>query len=199
MNKKNLAVSTSLCIVILTTFIGHAQKSSSLVYPQVGKQCPDFEFTDVRHFEKKEVRLSDFRGKWLVLDFWHRYCYYCLQSQPHIDSLQRKFGERVQFLLVGYSGSKYRDRSDYKEIVSLYERNRIAYNLVLPIAYDSVVSEKFDIGPTPYIVVIDPQGLVRAITYKISEQNIVDLLSDKNVDVPRAYRRAEAKEKNKKD
>lgn len=58
--------------------------------------APDFTVTDS---EGKEVKLSDFRGKPVVLNFWATWCYYCKQGMPDFDDAAKKHPE-VQFMLV---------------------------------------------------------------------------------------------------
>lgn len=48
----------------------------------------------------KVLRLSDFKGKLLILDFWHTGCASCIASFPHMEKLQKMFGERIEILLV---------------------------------------------------------------------------------------------------
>ncbi len=183
-----------LLTISLTAGINTTGQQANNPYPEVGKKCPDFLLTDIRYYKAKQAGLEDFRGKWLVLDFWNRYCFMCLQSQPHIDSLQKEFKNDVQFMLVGYTGSQYRNSPDLKEIQEIYEKNRKKNNLELAIAYDSVVFHQFDIKPTPHIVIIDPEGIVRGITYKVSRTNLQALINKQKVDLPRAHRFSEFKE-----
>lgn len=160
-------------------------------FPVIGKPCPNFLFTDVQYHSKKQVSLKDFEGKWLVLDFWNRYCGTCLDKMPLMDSMQKAFSANVSFLLIGYTGSQYVKRSDDKAIRKLYEMNRKRLKLNLSIAYDSLIFHQFKILACPYIIVIDPQGIVKAISYKLSENDLIDLIAGKPVDLPKVYRKDE--------
>ena len=158
---------------------GRAFSQAPNAYPEVGKPCPDFHFKDVEHYSKKSISLKDFKGRWLLLDFWNRYCSVCLNRMPGTDSLGARFSKQVTFLLVGYTGSRYTHRSDNKPIHELYGKLRERLHIDLPIAYDSVLFHRFDIGACPYMVIVDPKGIVRGITTQLTEQNIKDLLSNK--------------------
>jgi len=158
-------------------------------YPKIGKPCPDFHFKDVEHYSKKSISLKDFKGQWLMLDFWNRYCSVCLGRMPGTDSLHKKFSKRVSFILVGYTGSRYTHRSDDKPIHELYGKLRERLHIDLPIAYDSLLFHRFDIGACPYIVIIDPKGIVRGITTQLTKQNIKDLLSNKIPELDKAVNR----------
>lgn len=133
-------------------------------YPQIGKPCPGFVFSDVQYYQKSKVSLADFKNQWLILDFWNRYCGVCLGKFQATDSLQKKFSNQVRIMLVGYTGSQYTHHSDDKPIRELYEKLRVRLHIDLSIAYDSVLFHQFEIGACPYIVIVDPSGVVRSIT-----------------------------------
>jgi thiol-disulfide isomerase/thioredoxin len=42
----------------------------------------------------QRVKLSDYLGKVVVLDFWATFCAPCRDEAPHLDALQKRFGER---------------------------------------------------------------------------------------------------------
>lgn len=58
--------------------------------------APDFTVLDE---EGNEVKLSDFRGKPVVLNFWATWCYYCKVEMPDFDKAYEKYPD-VQFLMV---------------------------------------------------------------------------------------------------
>ncbi len=57
---------------------------------------PDFTVTDR---EGNEVRLSDFAGSPVVLNFWATWCYYCVEEMPDFDKASALYPE-VKFLMV---------------------------------------------------------------------------------------------------
>ncbi len=76
-----------------------------------------------------------------------------------INEIQNRYGDKLQYFLVGLN-----DAENGKDIEKMYERLRKKYNLVLPVAYDSVLVSKWDIHSMPYILIVDPEGIVRQIT-----------------------------------
>jgi thiol-disulfide isomerase/thioredoxin len=180
-----------ILITLLFFFKTALSQNQKADYPEIGKPCPDFFLNDVLHYHKSEVSLADFQNQWLVLDFWNRYCGVCLGKFQAIDSLQKQFVKQINFMLVGYTGSQYTHRSDNKPIRELYEKLRFRLNLDLPIAFDSVLFHHFNIGACPYIVIIDPAGIIRGITTSLDEQDIKDILSNKSSFLRNTHKRRE--------
>lgn len=174
---------TGLILFHLAAASGQAIKPE---YPKIGVACPDFTLNDVSFFSKNHVRLSDFAGKWLILDFWNEYCSGCIASFPKTNLLQQQFSANVQFLLVGYTGSKYnKQRNSNETIRKLYEKCRRIEHLKLPIAYDSLLFDQYKITGCPFIIVVDPHGKVKGITYTLTPDNIQDLIAGREPGLPK--------------
>lgn len=145
--------------------------------PEIGKPMPDFTLTRVTHFPKSQVSLKDFRGKWLMLDFWFTGCTNAIRSLPAMNNLQLKFEDRMQVMMVGVNSHRYKD------IESVYDVLREKYDLQLASAYDSVLHVEWDIWSMPYIIIIDPEGIVRHITTgrDMDEEKVERLLNSRPV------------------
>lgn len=153
--------------------------------PEVGKRCPDFFLSEVVHFEKQSVCLDDFKGKWLILDCWNKWCISCIKSMPKMDSLQKEYSKSVQFFLVGYTGSQYSGKPDNDGIRTLYEGIMQRTGLQLPIAYDSILFRRFDIGACPFIIIVNPEGILSGLTYEINKAEINELLAGRKPNLTR--------------
>ncbi len=127
--------------------------------PVAGQPCPDFTLEEITHYGKTRASLKDFRGSWLILDFWSTGCSSCVASFPKINRLQKAFEGRVQFVLVGKS-----DEDRNKNIRKLYERFREKQQLQLVAAYNGPLFERWEIDSVPRVVIVDPQGGVYAVT-----------------------------------
>ena len=64
---------------------------------QVGAMAPDFTMQDVAG---KDVKLSDFRGKVVVLDFWATWCGPCKASMPHTDEVADHYADQGVVVLA---------------------------------------------------------------------------------------------------
>lgn len=174
----------------ISSFAKNSAHNNAPDYPVVGRRCPYFILNDVEYYSPgTHVALLNFKGKWLVLDCWNRYCVVCTRSMPKTDSLARQFSEKVQFLLIGYTGTKYSRRGpDELEIKKLYVKLRKEHNLSLPIAYDSLLFDRFDISSCPFMIIVDPEGIVRGITSKLNADDLQAIIAGKRPVLTKAYR-----------
>lgn len=165
------------CMIVILLMIQHGIAFAQV--PKVGKPMPDFVLDDIYHYDKAKVSLADFKGKWLFLDFWYRGCTSCIKSFPKINNLQREFKDKVQFVLVGTT-----DVFTFGDgIKPLYERLRRHRNLDLAAAFDSTLRQKWDISAFPHIIIVNPEGIVVAITpgTDLTKEKVQDLIDGKKV------------------
>ncbi len=64
---------------------------------QTVDEAADFTYYD---FDGKEMKLSDLKGKSVVVNFWATWCYYCGVEMPHFQTAFEKYGEDVVFLMI---------------------------------------------------------------------------------------------------
>jgi peroxiredoxin len=69
----------------------HEPKDYRRLELAVGKEFPDFSFTD---FNNKKRKFSEFRGKYILLDVWGFWCPPCRTELPYIRESFRRFGNR---------------------------------------------------------------------------------------------------------
>ncbi|WP_316799066.1 TlpA disulfide reductase family protein [Pedobacter frigidisoli] len=185
---------TYLLILVMSTLQLMAQQNDK-EYPEVGKPMPDFKFTNVKYADQKTLTKASFAGKWFVLDGWNRHCSICLHKMPILNQMKAVFKDSVRFLLVGYNGSLYSKAGDDKAIRELFEMNRKEQDLTLAIAYDSVMFHRFNIGACPFMIIVDPKGIVRAVTTGFTSADLKNLMNNKPVVSRKAYRRDEIRTK----
>lgn len=78
--------------------------------------------------DNRRMKLSDYAGQVVVLDFWATYCAPCLEEAPHLDALQRRFGERgLQVIGLNAGGHE-----DYPRMPDFVAQLNIKYTLGIP-------------------------------------------------------------------
>src|SRR5690606_25210392 len=113
-------------------------------FPKIGKPMPDFTLNNILYYEKEQTSLKDFKGKWIVLDFWNRLCVNCIKSFPKVNDLRKEFKGKVEFFLVGRNDGKYYNGSE-----KVYQKVQDKYNLELPLVYDAGLFESFGVTSVP--------------------------------------------------
>jgi len=176
--KKN-AINPMLLILFCFN-LTYAQNLKQAIVPlEMGKPMPHFNLTDVRYHADKQLNLENFKGKWLILDFWSVNCSSCIKAMPKYDHFQKEYTDDIQVMLVGITPpDKNGDMSRSLILLSkLYNRLRKEYDLGLSIAYDGILYGKFGIAGVPCIMIIDPNGILQGITNSLSEEDLKIFIS----------------------
>ncbi|MDE6741492.1 MAG: TlpA family protein disulfide reductase, partial [Muribaculaceae bacterium] len=77
-------------------------------------EAPGFTLPDLAG---KKVSLSDFRGKWVVLDFWGSWCGWCIKGFPALKEAYRKYGDKLVVIGIDCNESE----TDWREGVKKHE------------------------------------------------------------------------------
>jgi cytochrome c biogenesis protein CcmG/thiol:disulfide interchange protein DsbE len=77
-----------------------AQVRADITAPQLGYLAPDFELLD---FEGRAVRLSDFRGKPVLLNFWATWCPPCRKEMPDLERFHEQYGDKIAVLGINWN------------------------------------------------------------------------------------------------
>jgi len=138
-----------------------------------GDKVPDISFTNMLNYKSPSAKLSAFKGKLVILDFWATWCSNCIKKFNLLDSMQRQHSGKLQVILVSGTGSR-----DSKEKIEAYlnkHRNSAGATFAMPAAYnDELVKKYFPHTGVPHYVWIGAGGICLAITKSedVTEANI---------------------------
>lgn len=143
---------------------------------QVGDPIPD-ELWDmplevVNHPDGKEmIKLADYKGKLIILDFWASWCTPCIAAFPKGDSIQRQFGDDAQVLLVN-SIKGTGDKKEKIDFIMANRKNPDGNRYVMPsVVEDTALKKAFPHKVIPHYVWLSGKGNVLAISNKIEPQS----------------------------
>lgn len=83
--------------ILLPLFSIQAQEIKPL---HIGDTMPDLVLHNVINYKDSIIRLSDFKDKLVILDFWGTWCQPCIDLIPVLENLQVQFKEKLQVLLL---------------------------------------------------------------------------------------------------
>lgn len=153
--KRNLLRLALVAGVIVTSFVTVVSQlqadADAKTKPDAPlKRAPDWELKDLNG---KTVKLSDFKGKVVILDFWATWCGPCEMEIPSFVALQKKYRDQG-LVVIGAS----LDEGEPKQIKSFVERLAINYPIVMA---DKTIADAYGgIEAIPATFVIDRQGMI---------------------------------------
>ena len=114
--KKLLFLTVGLALLLIVATVLYRQLGSQVDTDNLGTQepqgqeqqeagqqtpqkvlAPDFTVVDA---DGREVKLSDFRGKPTVVNFWATWCGYCKQEMPTFEEVYQQYGDDINFLMI---------------------------------------------------------------------------------------------------
>ena len=126
------------------------------VYPypkaELGKPCVDSDLFDVNG---KKHRLADFRGKYVLLDFWANNCGACIDAFPEIGKIQEKYADRLTVVSISLDKVDTWKNSKHQKAITWYSLNDGG-------GYWGGIAGSYKVWSIPAFVLIAPDGTYHA-------------------------------------
>jgi thiol-disulfide isomerase/thioredoxin len=132
----------------------------------VGDVAPEFKLKDA---DGKEHKLSDYKGKIVLLDFWATWCGPCRMAMPGVQKIHEKFKDKP-VVVIGMN------TSENKDPVAYMKEKKFTYGLLLNA---ETIGDKYDISGIPAFFLIGPDGklLWQEVGYNpAGEQEATDII-----------------------
>ena len=133
----------------------HPASDYTRIEMRLGTEVPDFTFVD---FEGKARRLSDFRGKYVLLDFWGTWCAPCVAQIPHLKEVYEKYRNRG-FEILGMD-REMDDKQTAEKVKKFLADKGVTWTGATSESVRDVVEKRFRIGVYPTTFLLDPQGRI---------------------------------------
>ncbi len=140
-----------------------------------GTKAPDFK---LKTSDGKNLKLSSYKGKYVVLDFWASWCPDCRKDIPEVQRMYNKFHAKgVEFIGVSFDTNK-------DAWVNALKKYGIVYPQVseLKKMRESAVAQSFGVKWIPSMVLVNPKGEVElstVLSYKM-EKKLTELTASQN-------------------
>ena len=122
----------------------------------VGKEAPDFAMPDI---SGKEVKLSSFKGKYVLVDFWASWCGPCRSENPNLVKAYNQFKDK-NFTVLGVSLDRPGQKDKWLKAIS---DDKLSWTNVSDLQFwNSPVVSLFGFGGIPFNILVDPNGKVIA-------------------------------------
>ncbi|MCX6318382.1 MAG: TlpA disulfide reductase family protein [Bacteroidetes bacterium] len=122
----------------------------------IGKQAPEINLPDANG---KQVSLSSFKGKYVLVDFWASWCRPCRMENPNVVKAYNRFKDK-NFTILGVSFDKPGDKEAWQQAV---KDDNLTWTQVSDLQHwNSPVVAAYKIEGIPFNVLVDPQGRIIA-------------------------------------
>jgi len=123
-------------------------------FPLLNQPAPDL---TMQTPDGKTMKISDFRGKYLLIDFWASWCMPCREENPNVVAMYNKYKDK-NFTILGISLDK--DKTAWTRAI---EHDGLVWNQMSDLKqWGSAAVRTYQFNSIPFNVLIDPSGKIIA-------------------------------------
>ncbi len=126
------------------------------------------------------LKIADFRGKVVLIDFWTYTCINCIRTLPHLTAWDRKYRDKG-LVIIGVHTPEFEFEKDYNNVKAAMEKYGIEYRVVQDNDYETWRAFRNRYWPHKHL--IDANGFIRYDhigegAYDETEKKIQELLAE---------------------
>lgn len=126
---------------------------------ELNRPAPDFTLPGL---DGQDVRLSDYRGKVVLVNFWGTWCEPCKEETPALQQVYEKLGDQGLVIIgIDLQNQERSGAEGIDDVRSFTERYGVTYPIALDVKGE--VARAFQIYPIPTSYFIDPSGTIRYV------------------------------------
>jgi peroxiredoxin len=129
--------------------------------------APDFSLKDLNG---KTVKLSDYRGKIVILNFWTVWCKYCIQEMPDLNELDKELQKENDVIILAVNVQE-----STKKVKEYLDSNNISLKVLMD--SDGAIAQSYGVNSYPITFIINRDGsLFKYIPGATDKETLVDIL-----------------------
>jgi cytochrome c biogenesis protein CcmG, thiol:disulfide interchange protein DsbE len=169
------ALAGLLVIALVWVLAGRSAGAALPPAAQTNRPAPDFALTGI---DGRTVRLSDYRGKVVLLNFWYTGCEPCREETPALEAAYKKLAPQG-FEIIGMNvrANERRGADGDADIRTFIEAHGVSYPIALD--SDSQSGRDYQVYVLPTSLMIDREGKIRYLLFSATTTEAVEALFTK--------------------
>ncbi|MGE7919076.1 redoxin domain-containing protein [Viridibacillus sp. NPDC093762] len=178
MNFRALVKIISVCIVIFmiilmikTNFVDKDESAESGL--EINDVAPDFQ---LKNLAGEQVKLSDYRGQKVLLNFWASWCPPCKEEIPHMQKYYEEYGEKSDMVILAVNMTRV-EKGGKEKIAEFVEK----YEMTFPVLVDDndgKVMKLYDVRSFPTTYIINSEGVItQKVRMSLDDKKIEEIIN----------------------
>lgn len=155
--KRIVSLIVFLLVALMQTFAQQSDTQTDMLkyMPKlkIGEKAPNF--TLPVYNGKKKVSLSDYKGKYVLVDFWASWCGDCRREMPIMEEALKKYVGKIEFLSVSFDKQK-------DALAKYLKEHPVKYPVLCDYSAwkESAVTKAYQLAWIPTFYIVDPEGKI---------------------------------------